>query len=291
MGSKGHLPVIWENWGLFLPPASTLRGYLPLIDPYKPIDNETIVSIQKTIHEALKDSNKTGKPITIGWIADEIEIRKGLVFNSFLGSLIGRVDGPFLAQEAMENWNENEMKMKFASHVLQIFICTTDGQICLPLGYLPTVGISGKELFERVKSWKKKFSEGKYPLELLWGSTDGFSTNHEFLKLMSKEHPSGYYHIFDYVHIIKNLRNTILNKRLISSDIRQGFHMNDLIELRSQDPEVAKLLKEDLIPKDKMNLKNVEQLLNDRLIEILKRNSKENIKSLGNYFHIVKKIF
>eukprot|EP00733_Pompholyxophrys_punicea_P001791 Pompholyxophrys_punicea_v1_NODE_1034_length_1025_cov_2.761856.p1 type:complete len:174 gc:universal NODE_1034_length_1025_cov_2.761856:804-283(-) len=124
------------------------------------------------------------------------------------------------------------------------------------------------------------------PVYLLWAATDGFKNNTQYVKGMGP----GYFHFYDYIHVLKNLRNTICNHVVKSPTCGDGFHMNDLIRLRESNPLYQKFLPKDPNPVDKMCMSNVEQLLEDVFLNTLKENSPV-LKGLAEYFFYMKMFF
>jgi len=71
-----------------------------------------------------------------------------------------------------------------------------------------------------------------------------------------------YYHIFDYVHIVKNLRNTLLNQLLGGfHDPKISFCMKYLVEFWENDDELQRSVSINALnPTDKMELDPVKEL-------------------------------
>eukprot|EP00733_Pompholyxophrys_punicea_P000588 Pompholyxophrys_punicea_v1_NODE_179_length_2990_cov_78.650085.p1 type:complete len:456 gc:universal NODE_179_length_2990_cov_78.650085:2815-1448(-) len=261
-GSHGHLPLNISDWNIFIPADSTLRSYLPYVNPYAGITDERV---------------------TCGFACDEIEIRKGLVYRN--GGLIGLAD--FVPEKDVQDLRGkpiSSIRAKLSSHVVQIFLTSTDGVTCLPLGFLPSCGMDGTRMTKLVKHWSKILRQNiNAPVELLWGSTDGFKTNHDFVEKMKKESHT-YLHFFDYIHILKNIRNTICNHYVKTPDCPDGFHMTDLVTLREIRNDIQKLLPKEPNPKDKMEMKNIEQLLKEDFLTVLGRETSPALKGLHKYF-------
>eukprot|EP00733_Pompholyxophrys_punicea_P000753 Pompholyxophrys_punicea_v1_NODE_265_length_2478_cov_92.556748.p1 type:complete len:635 gc:universal NODE_265_length_2478_cov_92.556748:567-2471(+) len=291
-GKSGALNNKVEDWELYLPANSTLRAFLPYVDVYAGISDEVIDAARETIFQS-GSKDKNGE-ITAGWIGDEIEIRKGIVYNRFSGSLIGKVSGPVAENKAKDlDWDVNQVRPQLASHVMQIFVANTNGTAFIPLGFLPTISMKGQQIYDLVHRLKKKFSEGKNPVSIIWGSTDGFSNNHEFLKLLEKDQDknSKYCHFFDYVHIMKNIRNTILNKVVKTPECPLGFHMNDLISWKEKSTIARDLLPLELVPKDKMNVDNITQLIQPKFLAELKKSMDPSLQGLHTYFSFLRTFY
>jgi len=104
-----------------------------------------------------------------------------------------------------------------------------------------------------------------------------------------------YFHIFDPLHILKNLRNTILNKE-VKSHRGEAFNMHSLNNLRnSADPNTRRkyrtLLPDSPFPSDLMNLSSVHELLQGPLIEELKKEALPSCQELGKYLENMKMFY
>jgi len=168
---------------------------------------------------------------------------------------------------------------------LQIFFVSTDAQMSLPLGFLPMHKINGEKVYLHMKRILDLFRDHT-PIDIHWGSSDGFQSHKTFLAQIIKAYPN-YVHFFDTVHILKNLRNHLLNKVMTVDKVQ--FSMKTLCLLKNEDVDHDKrrlyrnLLPHDPIPTDKMNISMVDMLLQPALIRALKT-EKEEGKSLGEYF-------
>lgn len=133
-GSRGKISLSVDDWCLFLPGSSTLRAHLPVVNPYEGISEERIEVISRLVLEECEIPS-------VGLIFDEMEIRHGLVYKKSDGRLIGRVAGPW-PEYNVENLDEATLQDSLATHVLQIFLVSTDSSVTVPLGYFPTRGVS-----------------------------------------------------------------------------------------------------------------------------------------------------
>lgn len=89
---------------------------------------------------------------------------------------------------------------------------------------------------------------------------------------MKKKYPQ-YEHIFDYVHLVKNLRNELLdiNHKLYPQGNNTYIRLRTVLELWLQGAEATKQLRlEDMKPVDIMNLKCVLKLLEVLLLAPVK---------------------
>jgi len=105
------LPNNRENWALYLPGDSTLRGYLPLIRPYIRVDDEKVKDVAAACAN-LED--KRG-----GLVFDEIEIRAGLVYSKSTQELIGLADRSIPVKD-ISDINARYIQDNLATHVFQV---------------------------------------------------------------------------------------------------------------------------------------------------------------------------
>ena len=186
LGNHGHLEIDPKNWNLFLPANSTLRSYLPHVDCYQGVSVDLVTDIKQAI--ASKSVHDGDTEITAGISFDEMEIKSGLVYFKRTGQLIGTVDG-ILSEKNVGTLNWIKLRSQLATHVFQLFITTTDGSACFPLGFFPSGALKGKRIFEIIKSIKEVFEDpatGR-PISIKWTSSDGFSSNRAYLDLLKKK--------------------------------------------------------------------------------------------------------
>jgi len=160
----------------------------------------------------------------------------------------------------------------------------------LPLGFYPMHKINGEKVYLILKSIMDLFKEHT-DITIHWGSSDGFQSHKTFLKESKKSYPE-YVHFFDVVHILKNLRNHILNKAMELDGVK--FSMKTLRELRDSPVDATrkqfrKLVPHDPVPTDKMDIKMVDMLLKPDLITALKEGGRAAMK-LGEYFEQMKNL-
>ena len=205
------------------------------------------------------------------------------------GVLIGLVDGPLYEKDVRkQNWVH--VKSKIATHVLQFFFTTSDGGTCFPIGYIPTHGLNGKFLFQSIMDMKRRFEDPSSgdPIKINWTSSDGFSSNRAFLQMMKKNHIE-VKHVFDYVHLLKNIRNALLRKFPVKSPTcPTGFSMRDLDNLRKSSPKFMKLLPSSPFPTDKMDIKYIEELISEDFLDALKTEPGLELKALYEYLSNMK---
>jgi hypothetical protein len=102
-----------------------LWKYLPYINPYEGIQEKRCKQISQMfsaneIHEG-------------GLVFDEIEIRKGLVYLTSTGRIIGLVDGN-ITEKQVDQFSSIQLEKKLATKILQVFFVSSNGKICCPPG-------------------------------------------------------------------------------------------------------------------------------------------------------------
>src|SRR5256885_1524603 len=124
----------------------------------------------------------------------------------YLGLLVGFVDCPVAEKDVwvLKNATEKDIQNLLASHVLQLFFVSIDGTVAFPLGFFPTKGISTEWLVLKYCQWKNLLKE--HGIDIVWSSSDG-AVGAGFVHQMKETYDGKYWHIYDYVHMVKNLRN------------------------------------------------------------------------------------
>lgn len=279
-GQHGELKIELKNWGIFLPANSTLRNFLPPVEVYEGVKRSTI--------ENFKQAFPSGSPrkVLLSW--DEIEIRYGLVWNPSTKELIGKVSGPIPEKDAeKENWKN--MNSMLATHVVQYFLVSLDGAASIPIGFYPMTAVSGEKIFAIVDPILKLIEEGEGPLEVTATASDAFSSNGKLLEMLAAKGRS-VIHVFDPLHLLKNMRNNLLKEPLAVGGTQ--FSMNTLDDLlKSTVKETRqgymKLHPTSPFPKDQMDLAPIRTLLREPLIQKLRQDGGEAEKKFGEYiFHM-----
>jgi len=276
-GQNGHLSNDPNKWCLYLPGDSTLRGLLPIIDPYQGVSDDSIELVKEFCKE---HGVKKG-----GIVFDEIEIRAGLTFRPSTKELIGLSQGSISEKEA-KLFRSEEIKQGLATHILQLFFVSTDGNISLPLGFFLVNSLNGHKMFAKMRTIMTKLKQGAYPVEVEWTSSDGFRFHNTFLNSLRADVPS-HLHFFDVVHILKNLRNSLLLNQIVYKGVT--FNIHTLRDLRDSVDKATRQKYRQFCPKDpypneKMDMSMVNLILNPSMISAL-RNYPEGTpeKALGTY--------
>lgn len=165
---------------------------------------------------------------------------------------------------------------------MQFFFVSTDRTVAMPIGFCITTGVTAQWLVDRFLEIIRLFSP---QVEITWGSTDGFAGSRTFVNLMRQSHPK-YRHIFDYVHVVKLLRNALLAIWIKTPDCPTGFCIRTLTELTEKDPKFRSLIsKEDLLPQDKMDLDPVLLLMSAPVLNYLKCHADPTVRAIHDYLY------
>ena len=226
--------------------------------------------------------NDSPRKVLVAW--DEIEIRYGLVWNPNTKELIGKVSSPILENQAKsEDWLN--MNKDLATHVIQFFLVSIDGAASVPIGFHPMVSISGEKVFNLIKPLLDQLQTAPHALEVVATSSDAFPSNNKLIELLQKKGFKSV-HLFDPLHLVKNLRNNIFGRALTSN--KKEFGLNTLADLMTSEEGVTRRLFNKLhpgppFPKDQMDLAPIRKLLSEDLINALKENPEESAQKLGEY--------
>jgi len=294
-GSHGELNINVADWGLFLPANSTLRNYLPPVEVYEGFKDDVIASFKKGFPVTSK------RFVMLAW--DEIEIRHGLVWNASTKELIGKAVGSIAEKDApKEDWIH--MNEQLATHVVQFFLVSLDGEFSCPIGFYVMVKVSGDKVFSIVEPLFKKLEnpETGEPLKIAATSSDAFPSNATLLeKLKGAGHQTS--HIFDPLHLLKNMRNNIWNMVVAINTGEKGkgkekekwieFNLNTLDDLlQSENAAVRQQFKAlhptSPFPKDQMDLAPIRVLLSQPLVTALQNHGDGPAQQLGEYLHFMR---
>jgi hypothetical protein len=268
---------------LLMVPSSTLKNTLPPIEPYKDTTAERIAKFVAMLEHMLGHKLTEEDLVFVGLIADEIEIKHGLVYNSRKQQLYGLDNKPITAEDLKDYFHEGKLtdvgkktiESKLARKMLMVFLVSADGKISLPLACKPTATTTVSWYQSVFKNTVTELE--KYHIRTIFGSTDGWDTSLQFAEKMKLDFKY-YNHIFDYVHLIKNGRNYTMKKAICRGPGPEAegpngapFSMRTLIRLWEKNETIRKFISfDDLHPTDKMALKPVVKLFNPRLIEELR---------------------
>eukprot|EP01117_Protostelium_nocturnum_P014735 TRINITY_DN563_c0_g1_i3.p1 TRINITY_DN563_c0_g1~~TRINITY_DN563_c0_g1_i3.p1 ORF type:complete len:1226 (+),score=205.76 TRINITY_DN563_c0_g1_i3:970-4647(+) len=290
---KSSRKISIDDFGLCIPSHQTIRRYQTKINPYNNLIAERCQILRGIIEgqgtKLSKESMFMG-----GLVADEIEIKHGLQFDRHRNQLYGLSSGPITAEnmETYSSLSEQDFRSRFASKVLMVFFVSCDGSITIPIGCFPR---SKHDKNPTVTSIKSTIDElEKNHIGIIWGSSDGWDTNLSFVKQIEEHCQSkgcSYYHIFDYIHLVKNGRNYFRNN--IVFDEKIGFSLRTLWKVwedpNDKDYEALHKLVHlnDLKISDPMDMDPVRKLLQPALVDLLLKREELNLQALGKYlFHL-----
>jgi hypothetical protein len=92
-------------------------------------------------------------------------------------------------------------------------------------------------------------------------------------------------HIKDYKHLIKNLRNSLLSKKIQHNNDGIGFNLRDLVSIIHDCPINISCIR----PYDKMDESLVNELLSTQIFDCCKNQENECTKRIGIYLSYIKK--
>jgi len=223
-----------------------------------------------------------------GLVFDEMEIRHGLTFGPYTNQLIGLCSGPVAVNQVdSRSWEPGVVNSELASKSFQIFFVSTDGSVCVPLGFKATDGIDGEGAFRVLKPLMDQFAEHKIQIE--WGSSDGIASNKRLIELM-KENGIDYLHFFDASHMLKNLRSALCLYHIVTAACPGGFSMRTLDNLRKIKPAFTALLPDTLFPTDTMDIDHYKVLVRRELLAELAKETGEAEKGLYIYLSSMRKL-
>ena len=247
------------KWGLFLPANSTLRNCLLPVEVYSGFDQDAITKFKQAFPES------SLRKVVIAW--DEIEIRYGLVWNPSTKELIGKVSGPIAEKNAKaEDWLN--ISKELATHAIQFFLISVDGAASVPIGFHPMVSINGDKVFALIRPLIDKLQSGHDSLKVVATSSDAFPSNDKLITLLN-QHGYNIVHIFDPLHLLKNMRNNLWKEPLTSNGITFNLNtLDDLLQnINGETRRLFNLLHPDSpFPKDQMDLAPIRGLLKENLI-------------------------
>ena len=92
------------------------------------------------------------------------------------------------------------------------------------------VSINGEMAFNLISPLLEQLQAGPQALEVVATASDAFPSNAKLIELLKKK---GFkiVHLFDPLHLVKNMRNNIFGRALTSSNIE--FGLNTLADLIS----------------------------------------------------------
>ena len=193
-------------------------------------------SIEKLTKELTLKSNRTSFSL-ISW--DIVTVRSLLTSNK--GYIFGLEHGPKSYLDLLQLENDN---IDLCGKVVVFELIDTSGYFSLPVAAFNLPGKSSqtevlKYLHEIVQKWNRN------SIEIVGSCADG-EYKIDVVEKYMKQYYTEWYHVEDYVHLLKRLRNPMMDNELVSLRglIYLSTHYNTIFEL---------IRKSDVVVRDEMN--------------------------------------
>ncbi len=200
---------------LFLPSEQLLQKYKNCYSSGPGINNDTL---QWMSNEASKHNYGTSG----GLLIDEMSIQEDICMEFKDGSIkmTGLLDMGDVS-DSMRNLTQNTTNVRLATHILQLVFLGYDG-FRFPFVYYCSDGATCPELF--FKMWESIYALKRWGFDVDYVSLDGASANRSLIKAHFKgkdpasvnftvpsTSANALTFIMDFSHVIKRVRNNILN--------------------------------------------------------------------------------
>ncbi len=171
----------------------------------------TIMEVDMT---KLLESITCSEPIPMGIVWDETDIRSGIevMYNDGESRIVGMET--LCTIEEFEQMDASIIESSLGDKIIQIFLTFADGSNTFPIAYFARNNNTNMctflteklcDLVTRLEATKK--------LKLAWTSSDGDPQNKELEAALKLKFPHSV-HLYDAQHIVKNVRNALLNNEL-----------------------------------------------------------------------------
>lgn len=277
-GAKTTQEVL-EQQNLILPSLSTLKRWLP---------EYTFGGLDEEIFKELFDAvcqNKICPFLMVSW--DEMEIRHGLVYCPRQAKIVGWIGETAQTAEDVYKRQKKVAPQDLAKNVCQFFLVTLDGLFCAPVLHAGFDPVHPKDfLTECMKKIQRLVAQASgNRLQIVAGSSDGAPGSFKFAT--SQTVFPKYRHISDFSHIIKRMRNHLINSSIslpIDGEIVE-FSIYTLSEVGREDEILKELLADGEIisPQDRMEMEPVMKLLDCQIRERLQEYSTAAVKGLKEF--------
>ena len=248
---------------------------------------------KKRVQDLIARSSHFG----IGW--DETDIRGGLVYCNKNGKIYG-LPNPFLAAELKEKMKDFDAKS--VSYSMGQFILIFPNGLTIPVASycLPPEGCD-QFIYGILKDLFKIFDPNGN--KCLFTVSDGSYIGEYVDSKLRIEFPN-VIHVFDYVHLMKNTRNRLLeasvaayldNEEENAEDDKILFNLQTLIqlifEIENGEASPCKISMSVLHPRDKMDVEAALELFQQKVIECCKSSKSKSINAMGAYLSRVKQFY
>ncbi|EFC39509.1 predicted protein [Naegleria gruberi] len=282
-GSALNSQTALDEVNLLLPSLATVKSYLPKLSTGQTSDLD-LQSLLKSIQKKKVTNN-----IIISY--DEIEIRGGLCVLKDSGKVIGFADYNEKDFDQLYKSKEEIVPSQIASHICQFFATTIDGSVSFPLMFAGCTKSSHADFLEdQVKKIKEQFERiqlNNYSFQVVGFSSDGLTGNLTFFQTQ-KIFPNTV-HFFDYSHLLKRLRNRLLNETMTIDGI--SFSIETLLIAKSESNLTDWLPNSVIYPTDKMAMDPVFALLETNLIDGLAKSKNTTCQTVSKYLKLMQDIY
>lgn len=156
-------------------------------------------------------SNHIYKELIIAW--DEIDIQSRLIYSKNHDKIVDYVNN--ISRNRSNTIPEIE---EITKKITQFFVISLDGKFSLPILFRSYDNFNVQQFliqyYNNIKKLIKDNSSDNYDFKIIGVSSDGVIRNLLFIKKMAKIKKSFFY-FEDFSHILKRLRNTLLNQFLV----------------------------------------------------------------------------
>lgn len=232
----GRLPVDPSRFRSCEASISTLKNHMPPVVVYPPLAANANV-----IRASLE---KSSRPLCCGISFDAFTIAAGYTPFPHLGVLVGAVSGDDGSSGAipynnLDKYTAAKLLNLAGQQVLQFFCTSADGTLSVPVGYVVQHGDSPEIAFSAIQEIVTKLD--KVGIQTVFTSSDGWIGVDSYMTKLAKysekrvveEKKAPISHIFDYTHLLKNLRNFLLNNGCRKGGTGEFFALKHLLDLRT----------------------------------------------------------
>lgn len=275
LGKAGLFTTLAFN--VFLPSPRHLRRYLPGLDPKSGTEFVTPKNL-----ETLQAKWKAlmGNAPMVGFIAyDGMFIVKGFFYSlrRFLltgDGWIGRVTETTDAQVAA---GAHVPQSELANEAFQLYFISLDGKVQIPIGHIFVRGIDATAVSSALFAGIQRLESAGFTV--LGCVSDGEAAMKSVQDLLTALMTVGdragavWCNFMDYDHLLKCLRNVLLNRELVNEghyfgmDVIRCLHASSNADVKAL---FAHLVEQDLNPKDRQNTQRALNICSRRTIDALK---------------------
>ncbi len=273
----GKLPNDPNTLCAYFPSRSTIYSHLPPVEYYPQFDDELAKNIAKAL-----DKKKCKKEVILSF--DEIKPQRGYEYINHMKCVSGATGNVGMIPEKSildKKYDDSWFINNEATGIAQFFVTDLSGNGTIPAFWTATNTFNCKWLVGHVENIIERLA--KYGVIVKLTSSDGFSGSDLFAQKMLKKN---IFHVYDYSHMLKLIRNRFLEVGLNIGKDKQYICMKYLLDMWKGSPslresaptlqqDLATILKVDSVhPADKMCWLYVKKLFD--VIPVLKSKQYEN---------------